>query len=110
MMAPVFSRPAWHCVWYMIQSDLIHAWGLDMQLGYCAQGDRTKKVGVVDAEYVIHYNRPTLGGIDKTTVTSNKETDHRVDVRRLSYRELDVFRKRWEKAADEDKCWVDPYQ
>ncbi|OIW07188.1 hypothetical protein TanjilG_10161 [Lupinus angustifolius] len=92
MMAPVFSRPAWHCVWYMIQ------------------GDRTKKVGVVDAEYVIHYNRPTLGGIDKTTVTSNKETDHRVDVRRLSYRELDVFRKRWEKAADEDKCWVDPYQ
>jgi hypothetical protein len=37
MMAPVFSRAAWRCVWYMIQNDLIHAWGLDMQLGYCAQ-------------------------------------------------------------------------
>ena len=37
MMAPVFSRAAWRCVWYMIQNDLIHDWGLDMQLGYCAQ-------------------------------------------------------------------------
>ncbi|XP_039036964.1 uncharacterized protein LOC120174048 [Hibiscus syriacus] len=26
MMAPVFSRAAWRCVWYMIQNDLIHAW------------------------------------------------------------------------------------
>ncbi|KAK7269066.1 hypothetical protein RIF29_21782 [Crotalaria pallida] len=109
MMAPVFSRPAWRCVWYMIQSDLVHAWGLDMQLGYCAQGDRTKKVGVVDAEYIVHYNRPTLGGIDKTKVTS-EDKDHRVDVRRLSYQELSVFRKRWKKAVEEDKCWVDPYQ
>ncbi|KAG4919696.1 hypothetical protein AAZX31_20G205600 [Glycine max] len=109
MMAPVFSRAAWRCVWYMIQNDLIHAWGLDMQLGYCAQGDRTKKVGVVDAEYIVHYNRPTLGGIDKTMVSS-QEKDHRVDVRRLSYQELDIFRKRWEKAVEEDKCWVDPFQ
>ncbi|KAK7376349.1 hypothetical protein VNO78_34815 [Psophocarpus tetragonolobus] len=109
MMAPVFSRAAWRCVWYMIQNDLIHAWGLDMQLGYCAQGDRTKNVGVVDAEYIIHYNRPTLGGTEKTTVSSLQE-DHRVDVRRLSYRELDVFKKRWEKAVGEDECWVDPFQ
>ncbi|KAJ1409301.1 hypothetical protein SESBI_22812 [Sesbania bispinosa] len=108
MMAPVFSRAAWRCVWYMIQSDLIHAWGLDMQLGYCAQGDRTKNVGVVDAEYIVHHNRPTLGGTDSTV--SSKEKDHRVDVRRLSYRELDVFRKRWEKAVEEDECWVDPFQ
>ncbi|KAG5075780.1 hypothetical protein JHK84_057011 [Glycine max] len=91
MMAPVFSRAAWRCVWYMIQ------------------GDRTKKVGVVDAEYIVHYNRPTLGGIDKTMVSS-QEKDHRVDVRRLSYQELDIFRKRWEKAVEEDKCWVDPFQ
>ncbi|KAG4997651.1 hypothetical protein JHK84_028672 [Glycine max] len=91
MMAPVFSRAAWRCVWYMIQ------------------GDRTKNVGVVDAEYIVHYNRPTLGGIDNTMVSS-QEKDHRVDVRRLSYQELDVFRKRWEKAVEEDKCWVDPFQ
>ncbi|MBA0797114.1 hypothetical protein Gohar_007837, partial [Gossypium harknessii] len=69
MMAPVFSRAAWRCVWYMIQNDLIHAWGIDMQVGYCAQasylkwGDRTKNIGIVDAEYVVHHNRPTLGGM-----------------------------------------------
>ena len=111
MMAPVFSKSAWRCVWYMIQNDLIHAWGLDMQLGYCSQGDRTKNVGVVDAEYIVHYNRPTLGGVDKTTVSDqSQEKDHRVDVRRLSYKELDIFRKRWEKAVEEDTCWVDPFQ
>ena len=26
-----------HHLWFMLQNDLIHAWGLDMQLGYCAQ-------------------------------------------------------------------------
>ncbi|CAI8603224.1 unnamed protein product [Vicia faba] len=113
VMAPVFSKAAWRCVWYMIQNDLVHAWGLDMQLGYCSQGDRTKNVGVVDAEYIVHYNRPTLGGIDKTTASvssQEKEKDHRVDVRRLSYQELDIFQKRWEKAVEEDKCWVDPFE
>ncbi|KAH1155934.1 hypothetical protein GYH30_050962 [Glycine max] len=109
MMAPVFSRAAWRCVWYMIQNDLIHAWGLDMQLGYCAQGDRTKNVGVVDAEYIVHYGHPTLGGLDVNEVSSRTK-DHRVDVRRLSYRELQVFRKRWQKAVEEDDCWVDPFQ
>ncbi|KAJ7973621.1 Lysine ketoglutarate reductase trans-splicing-like protein, putative (DUF707) [Quillaja saponaria] len=110
MMAPVFSRTAWRCVWYMIQNDLIYAWGLDMQLGYCAQGDRTKNVGVVDAEYIVHYGRPTLGGLDKTEASSQSHAkDHRLDVRRQSYRELDVFKKRWKKAMDEDKCWIDPY-
>ncbi|XP_054789901.1 uncharacterized protein LOC129295388 isoform X4 [Prosopis cineraria] len=72
MMAPVFSGAAWRCVWYMIQSDLVHAWGLDIQLGYCAQGDRTKNVGVVDAEYIAHYNRPTLGAsLDENTEVRN---------------------------------------
>ncbi|KAK7295177.1 hypothetical protein RJT34_18082 [Clitoria ternatea] len=109
MMAPVFSRAAWRCVWYMIQNDLIHAWGLDMQLGYCAQGDRTKNVGVVDAEYIVHYGHPTLGGLDVNEVSSGAK-DHRVDVRRLSYHELQVFRKRWQKAVEEDECWVDPFE
>ncbi|KAK1295556.1 hypothetical protein QJS10_CPA16g00990 [Acorus calamus] len=65
MMAPVFSRAAWRCAWYMVQNDLIHAWGLDMKLGYCAQGDRSKNVGVVDAEYVFHQGIATLGASDK---------------------------------------------
>ncbi|KAK8701864.1 hypothetical protein V6N13_020242 [Hibiscus sabdariffa] len=37
MMAPVFSRASWRCSWHMIQSDLVYGWGLDFQLGYCAQ-------------------------------------------------------------------------
>ncbi|XP_049934573.1 uncharacterized protein LOC116257254 [Nymphaea colorata] len=68
MMAPVFSRVAWRCAWYMIQSDLIHAWGLDMKLGYCAQGDRSINVGVVGSEYVAHLGIPTLGGFDENRV------------------------------------------
>ncbi|XP_021663721.2 uncharacterized protein LOC110652437 [Hevea brasiliensis] len=62
MMAPVFSKASWRCAWYMIQNDLVHGWGVDFQLGYCAQGDRTKNIGIVDSEYIIHYGLPTLGG------------------------------------------------
>ncbi|KAG6510305.1 hypothetical protein ZIOFF_028314 [Zingiber officinale] len=64
-MAPVFSRAAWKCVWHLIQNDLVHGWGLDMKLGYCAQGDRTKKVGVIDTEFIVHKGIPTLGGSSK---------------------------------------------
>ncbi|KAL9429539.1 hypothetical protein AB3S75_031361 [Citrus x aurantiifolia] len=130
MMAPVFSRAAWRCVWYMIQNDLIHAWGLDMQLGYCAQGDRTKNVGIVDAEYVIHYGRPTLGVpeekkdlleigfspetenithvMTKTSSHSHKK-DPRLEVRRQSFLEFKIFKRRWIQAAKKDNCWIDPY-
>ncbi|KAE8664667.1 pentatricopeptide repeat-containing protein [Hibiscus syriacus] len=73
MMAPVFSRAAWRCVWYMIQNDLIHAWGLDVQLGYCAQGDRMKNVGVVDAQYVVHFGLPTLGVKDENEASISSE-------------------------------------
>ncbi|KAJ0111328.1 hypothetical protein Patl1_03140 [Pistacia atlantica] len=60
MMAPVFSRASWRCAWHIIQNDLVHAWGLDFQLGYCAQGDPTKNIGIVDSKYVVHYGLPTL--------------------------------------------------
>uniref|UniRef100_A0A5B7B9L5 Lysine ketoglutarate reductase trans-splicing-like protein n=1 Tax=Davidia involucrata TaxID=16924 RepID=A0A5B7B9L5_DAVIN len=130
VMAPVFSRAAWRCVWYMIQNDLIHAWGLDMQLGYCAQGDRTKNIGVVDSEYIVHYGLPTLGESenktnlathDNTSETKNvasletrassrsHEINYRIEVRRQSYNEFQVFKRRWRHAADQDKCWIDPY-
>ncbi|KAK1391014.1 Lysine ketoglutarate reductase trans-splicing-like protein [Heracleum sosnowskyi] len=130
VMAPVFSKAAWRCVWHMMQNDFVHAWGLDMQLGYCAQGDRTKNVGVVDAEYIVHHGIPTLGGSkDKTKLAAatnaseihplasletngtlkSGATDFRIDVRRQSYNEYKVFRRRWIKAAAEDKCWVDQY-
>lgn len=131
MMAPVFSRAAWRCAWYMIQNDLVHAWGLDMQLGYCAQGDRMRKVGVVDSEYIVHMGLPTLGGVsgghkltddspDSSAQTENSadsdtlatpvlKFDNRSAVRRQSYIEMRTFRKRWNEAVKADKCWVDPY-
>jgi len=37
IMAPVFSRDAWRCVWHMIQNDLIHGWGLDFALRKCVE-------------------------------------------------------------------------
>lgn len=123
MMAPVFSRASWRCTWYMIQNDLIHAWGLDFQLGYCAQGNRTENIGVVDTEYLIHYGLPTLGGsaankaiteVSKVSQdkvhSSNSSFDLRDAVRRRSYAELEMFKNRWEKAVREDKCWIDPFQ
>ncbi|KAL6564940.1 hypothetical protein OROMI_016390 [Orobanche minor] len=111
MMAPVFSRASWRCAWYMIQSDLVHAWGLDFQLGYCAQGNRTVNIGIVDSEYVIHLGLPTLGGSAGTKVTSTLvQSDDRNAVRKESFMELSNFKNRWEKAVREDKCWVDPFQ
>lgn len=132
MMAPVFSKAAWRCAWFMVQNDLIHAWGLDMKLGYCAQGDRTRKVGVVDAEYITHLAVPTLGG-NSDVETVIKELDHSLQaknlsdsdaalaapiekfdnrslVRRQSYIEMKIFRDRWHKASKGDQCWVDPFQ
>ncbi|OAE25386.1 hypothetical protein AXG93_4620s2010 [Marchantia polymorpha subsp. ruderalis] len=39
IMAPVFSRKAWRCVWHMIQNDLVHGWGLDMSMRRCVEGE-----------------------------------------------------------------------
>lgn len=78
MMAPVFSRAAWRCSWHMIQNDLIHAWGLDVQLGYCAQGDRTRNVGVVDSEYIIHLDVHTLGVTFSNVMNNNSSSQTNV--------------------------------
>ncbi|KAJ4954376.1 hypothetical protein NE237_011159 [Protea cynaroides] len=132
MMAPVFSRASWRCTWYMIQNDLIHAWGLDFQLGYCAQGDRTKNVGVVDAEYIVHQGLPTLGGLEENNISDdtpgqasvNKHlpdievqapsqshaNNDRYAVRKRSFVELEMFKNRWKKSVRDDKCWSDPFQ
>ncbi|CAI0456990.1 unnamed protein product [Linum tenue] len=37
IMAPVFSREAWRCVWHMIQNDLVHGWGLDFTMRKCIE-------------------------------------------------------------------------
>ncbi|KAF6168058.1 hypothetical protein GIB67_011443 [Kingdonia uniflora] len=123
---PVFSREAWRCTWYMIQNDLVHAWGVDMQLGYCAQGEQTQNVGVVDSEYIVHQGLPTLGAVNKKTskadVTKNSsgrgtpppsvshQLNDRYSVRKQSYIELEIFKNRWKKAVREDQCWINLFQ
>ncbi|XP_042494600.1 uncharacterized protein LOC122073937 [Macadamia integrifolia] len=121
-MAPVFSRSAWRCAWHLIQNDLVHGWGMDMKLGYCAQGDRTEKVGVIDSEFIVHQGIQTLGGSnDKKAYkdTHRKEStkrqsvpavDVRSEIRRQSTSELQIFRKRWDQAVKEDKEWIDPFK
>ncbi|KAF8391397.1 hypothetical protein HHK36_023701 [Tetracentron sinense] len=121
-MAPVFSRSAWRCTWHLIQNDLVHGWGMDMKLGYCAQGDRTKKVGVIDSEFIVHQGIQTLGGSsatkDSKDITHEElkqrrgvaAVDVRSEIRRQSTSELQIFRQRWDKAVREDKDWVDPYK
>lgn len=60
IMAPVFSRKAWRCVWHMIQNDLVHGWGLDFAVRKCVQNAH-EKIGVVDAQWIIHQGVPSLG-------------------------------------------------
>ncbi|KAK6264783.1 Protein of unknown function DUF707 - like 7 [Theobroma cacao] len=114
-MAPVFSRSAWYCAWHLIQNDLVHGWGMDMKLGYCAQGDRSKKVGVIDSEYIVHKGIQSLGGSGHSTMTTTIKSpgasgfDLRTEIRRQSTWELQVFKDRWNQAVEEDKSWVDPF-
>ncbi|KAJ3683312.1 hypothetical protein LUZ60_013539 [Juncus effusus] len=60
IMAPVFSRDAWRCVWHMIQNDLIHGWGLDFTLRRCVEPAH-EKIGVVDSQWIVHQSVPSLG-------------------------------------------------
>ncbi|XP_051122697.1 uncharacterized protein LOC127245720 isoform X2 [Andrographis paniculata] len=60
IMAPVFSRDAWRCVWHMIQNDLVHGWGLDFALQQCVE-PAYEKIGVVDAQWIVHQTIPSLG-------------------------------------------------
>ncbi|KAB2028558.1 hypothetical protein ES319_D05G105500v1 [Gossypium barbadense] len=65
IMAPVFSREAWRCVWYMIQNDLVHGWGLDFALRRCVEPAH-EKIGVVDSQWIIHQVIPSLGSQGKS--------------------------------------------
>ncbi|KAK3033082.1 hypothetical protein RJ639_035708, partial [Escallonia herrerae] len=65
IMAPVFTRDAWRCVWHMIQNDLVHGWGLDFALRKCVEPAH-EKIGVVDAQWIVHQTVPTLGNQGQT--------------------------------------------
>uniref|UniRef100_A0A7N2KN51 Storage protein n=1 Tax=Quercus lobata TaxID=97700 RepID=A0A7N2KN51_QUELO len=63
IMAPVFSREAWRCVWHLIQAccnDLVHGWGLDFALRRCVEPAH-EKIGVVDSQWIVHQVIPSLG-------------------------------------------------
>ncbi|XP_056848623.1 uncharacterized protein LOC108819664 [Raphanus sativus] len=106
-MAPVFSRAAWFCTWNLIQNDLVHGWGMDMKLGHCAQGDRTKNVGIVDSEYIFHQGIQTLGESGHSEKKRHGH-DSRTSIRRQSTWELQIFEERWNKSVEQDKNWIDP--
>ncbi|KAG0563406.1 hypothetical protein KC19_8G028400 [Ceratodon purpureus] len=114
VMAPVFSKAAWRCIWHMVQNDLVHGWGIDFKIGYCAQGVRSEKVGVIDAEYILHKGIPSLGGPRQKNVTTAEQKKQynnslRSKVRKRSGAELTTFLQRWKKAAEEDASWMDPF-
>ncbi|KAH9603705.1 hypothetical protein KSS87_007456, partial [Heliosperma pusillum] len=66
IMAPVFSREAWRCVWHMIQNDLVHGWGIDFALQKCVE-PANEKIGVVDNQWIIHKRVPSLGNQGETS-------------------------------------------
>jgi hypothetical protein len=43
--------------------------GIFVIFGLFFQGDRTKRVGIVDSEYIVHLGLPTLGASDGNTVS-----------------------------------------
>jgi len=84
IMAPVFSKKAWQCVWHMIQNDLIHGWGIDLALWRCVERPH-EMIGVVDAQWVEHKLLPSLGD----------------QVRARCYAEWKEFERRMYKASIE---------
>ncbi|CAL0334393.1 unnamed protein product [Lupinus luteus] len=69
------------------------------ETGVIFQGDRTRNVGIVDHEYVVHKGIQTLGGSDHDTAK----------IRRQSTWELEIFKERWNQAIADDKHWIDPF-
>ncbi|KAJ3683314.1 hypothetical protein LUZ60_013541 [Juncus effusus] len=92
IMAPVFSRDAWRCVWHMIQNDLIHGWGLDFTLRKCVAPAR-EKMGVVDSQWIFHKAITTLTNQGKESNSSDaSQIGKRCQV------ELNMYQDRWHNA------------
>ncbi|CAN1838648.1 hypothetical protein LINPERHAP1_LOCUS35512 [Linum perenne] len=89
IMAPVFSRAAWRCVWYMIQNDLVHGWGLDFALRRCVEPAH-EKIGVVDSQWIVHQGVPSLGN----QVTTRKNHSGFKQVRERCRKEWTMFQNR----------------
>ncbi|CAH8381656.1 unnamed protein product [Eruca vesicaria subsp. sativa] len=97
IMAPVFSRNAWRCLWHMIQNDLVHGWGLDFALRRCVQEPAYEKIGIVDTQWIVHQFIPSLG-------SQGKEEDGKSPlqgVRDRCYMEWAMFGRRVDEAEKE---------
>ncbi|XP_062218878.1 uncharacterized protein LOC133918821 isoform X2 [Phragmites australis] len=97
IMATVFSRNAWRCVWHMIQNDLVHGWGLDFALRKCVEPAH-EKIGVVDAQWIVHQAIPSLGNQGK----SNNGRAPWEGVRARCRKEWGIFQTR---LADAEKAY-----
>ncbi|VVB04129.1 unnamed protein product [Arabis nemorensis] len=93
IMAPVFSRDSWRCVWHMIQNDLVHGWGLDFALRKCVEPAH-EKIGVVDSQWIIHQSIPSLTG--QGTEQGGKTAFQ--GVRERCKREWSMFQKRMSRS------------
>lgn len=96
MMAPVFSREAWECVWNMIQNDLVHGWGMDFNFHRCVggrgSGDKGafERMGIVDSQWVAHRDLSSLGLVGS--------------VKNRCVMEARLFSERWDEAVLEHVC------
>jgi hypothetical protein len=120
VMAPVFTKEAWTCVWHMIQNDLVHGWGLDWNFWRCVDvkilfsrtlliyekkrcflyiytymQEPEEQIGVVDAQYVAHHFGFTLGNQRNATVDDNRGA-----VRYRASNEFGMFKFRLSKADE----------
>ncbi|XP_057771923.1 uncharacterized protein LOC130991626 [Salvia miltiorrhiza] len=95
IMAPVFSRKSWSCVWEMIQNDLVHGWGLDFAFWKCVEIPH-QHIGVVDAQWIQHLVLPTLGTQGESKSKNKKR--QRSKARARSYCEWKEFERRMKEA------------
>ncbi|KAL6587448.1 hypothetical protein OROMI_000426 [Orobanche minor] len=93
IMAPVFSRKAWRCVWHMIQNDLVHGWGLDFALRKCVEPAH-ERIGVVDSQWIVHQTVPSLGNQGEA---GNGKAPWE-GVRERCRNEWDMFQDRFDRA------------
>ncbi|KAH9565763.1 hypothetical protein CY35_04G094600 [Sphagnum magellanicum] len=102
IMAPVFSRKAWRCIWHIIQNDLVHGWGLDFSLQRCVQPAH-EKIGVVDAQWLRHRVVPSLG--DQGEVDTSKPATE--GVRDRCKYEWGLYTERWKMADEKQKLEIE---
>ncbi|RAL43885.1 hypothetical protein DM860_014386 [Cuscuta australis] len=103
IMAPVFSRESWRCVWNLIQNDLVHGWGLDFALWRCVKRAH-EKMGVVDAQWIEHLVVPSLGSQGESI--DGKEPWEGVRARCI--KEWKEFEIRMEQAVKNQSQWSLP--